>query len=239
MKLTHASKTASKTLLAGLALLGTLALTACNNGDDGSDTAGPRPEPAASASADSGQDGGSGSGSSGKGSGSAGSGSGSSGNGSEGTAAGTGSNENGEVGICRSDELEVTAADNTTDKEEGIVTVAFKNGGGRDCAINGYAGVDLRTADGDTMSVDRNGEQARREILKDGETAAFHITFPVNNSGGSGVRIAKLLVTPPNETKTVTVAWPAGSLPVGGEDASAGPKLSVGPVGKVSDSPAG
>ncbi|KUL58404.1 MULTISPECIES: DUF4232 domain-containing protein [unclassified Streptomyces] len=241
MKLTHASKTASKTLLAGLALLGTLALTACDNGDDGSDTAGPRPEPAASASADSGQDGGSGSGSSDKGSDSAGngsgSGSGSSGNGSEGTAAGTGSNENGEVGICRSDELEVTAADNTTGKEEGIVTVAFKNGGGRDCAINGYAGVDLRTADGDTMSVDRNGEQARREILKDGETAAFNITFPVNNSGGSGVRIAKLLVTPPNETKTVTVAWPAGSLPV--SDEASGPKLSVGPVGKVSDSPAG
>lgn len=239
MKLTHASKTASKTLLAGLALLGTLALTACDNGDDGSDTAGPRPEPAASASADSGQNGGSGS--SDKGSDSAGngsgSGSGSSGNGSEGTAAGTGSNENGEVGICRSDELEVTAADNTTGKEEGIVTVAFKNGGGRDCAINGYAGVDLRTADGDTMSVDRNGEQARREILKDGETAAFNITFPVNNSGGSGVRIAKLLVTPPNETKTVAVAWPAGSLPVSGE--ASGPKLSVGPVGKVSDSPAG
>ncbi|WP_369218245.1 DUF4232 domain-containing protein, partial [Streptomyces flavofungini] len=152
---------------------------------------------------------------------------------------GRGSNENGKTGICRSDELEVTAADNSTDDEEGIVTVAFKNGGGRDCAMKGYAGVDLRTSTGDTLSVDRNGEQPRAEVLKDGETAAFNITFPVNNSGGSGIRVTKLLVTPPNETKTVTIAWPAGTLPVAGEGGATGPKLSIAPVGKVSGSPAG
>ncbi|MBM7171394.1 DUF4232 domain-containing protein [Streptomyces sp. G44] len=229
-------KRTSKTLLAGLTLLSALSLTACN-GDDGSDassSAGPKPTAVSdSAGTDSGgTDSGGSSGSDGS---DGGSGSGSGG----GTTAGTGSDQDGKAGTCRSDELEVTAHDNSTDKTEGIVTVVFKNGGGRDCTINGYAGVGLKSATGDTLSVDRNGEQAHTAVLKNGESAAFNITFPVNNNGGSGVRIAKILVTPPNETKTVTIAWPAGSLPVSGEGTPSGPKLAIGPVGKVSDSPAG
>ncbi|MEU1018756.1 DUF4232 domain-containing protein [Streptomyces sp. NPDC005900] len=230
MKLTHLSKS----LLACLTLAGALALTACDN-DGTADAVGAPSGSKPTASAESGRDGGGGSGSGG----------GSSSSSSEGgetspdDSTGTDSTENKKTGICRSDELEVTAIDNSTDKTEGIVTVAFKNGGGRDCSISGYAGVDLETAAGDTLSVDRNGEQTHAEILKDGETAAFNITFPANTSGGSGVRITKILVTPPNETKTVTVDWPAGSLPVAGEGSSNGPKLAIGPVGKVSDSPAG
>lgn len=244
MKIAHASKT----LLAGLALLGSLSLTACN-GDEGTDAAGSNDSaPSASAGQDAGngtgsdtggaETGGSG-GSSDKGTGGSG-GSGGSGSGSDkGTVAGTGSNENGKVGICRSDELEVSAVDNTIGKE-GTVTVAFKNGGGRDCTINGFAGVDLKTAAGDTIAGKRNDDKPRSEVLKDGETAAFNIGFPVNDSGGSGVRVSKILVTPPNETKTVTVDWPAGSLPAENPDSQAltGP-IMLSPVGKVSDSPAG
>ncbi|SEE57824.1 DUF4232 domain-containing protein [Streptomyces sp. TLI_105] len=149
----------------------------------------------------------------------------------------TGDNSDGKVDICRTDELEVAAADNTTDKTEGVVTVSFKNSGGSNCRISGFAGVDLKTSLGDTFSVDRNGEQALPQILKEGETAAFNITFPVNNSGGSGVQPTDIVVTPPNETKHVTLKWPAGTLPVtDGEDSG---KLEISPVGKVSDSPAG
>ncbi|MFJ2774021.1 DUF4232 domain-containing protein [Streptomyces sp. NPDC087300] len=243
MKIKHASKT----LLAGLALLGSLSLTACN-GDDGTDASGSNDSvPSASAGQDAGSGNDSGSGSGGGGTGGKGEtggtgGSGSSGSGSgsdKGTVAGTGSNEGGKVGICRSDELEVSAVDNTIG-DEGTVTVAFKNGGGRDCTINGFAGVDLKTAAGDTMAGKRTDEKPRSEILKDGETAAFNIGFPVNDSGGSGVRVSNILVTPPNETKSVTVAWPAGSLPVENPDSQAlkGP-IMISPVGKVSDSPAG
>ncbi|MEU1329833.1 DUF4232 domain-containing protein [Streptomyces sp. NPDC005865] len=230
---------ATKTLLAGLALIGTLGLTACNGDDNGSsDAASQSSGGSAGVPANSsGGSGGSG-GSSGQKGGSGGSGNGGAGNDSgQGTAAGTGSNKGGKVDICRSDELEVSAIDNSTDKTEGVVTVQFKNGGGRDCSISGYAGVDLKTATGDTMSVDRNGEQTHPDILKDGESAAFNITFPANTSGGSGIRITNILVTPPNETKTVTVSWPAGTMPV--SDGSSGGKLSIGPVAKVSDSPAG
>ncbi|MBB4987544.1 DUF4232 domain-containing protein [Streptomyces nymphaeiformis] len=149
----------------------------------------------------------------------------------------TGDNSDGKVDICRTDELEVAAADNTTDKTEGVVTVSFKNSGGSNCRISGFAGVDLKTSLGDTFSVARNGEQALPQILKEGETAAFNITFPVNNSGGSGVQPTDIVVTPPNETKHVTLKWPAGTLPVtDGEDSG---KLEISPVGKVSDSPAG
>ncbi|MFF5287725.1 DUF4232 domain-containing protein [Streptomyces sp. NPDC013171] len=148
-----------------------------------------------------------------------------------------GDNSDGKVDICRTDELEVAAADNTTDKTEGVVTVSFKNSGGSNCRISGFAGVDLKTSLGDTFSVARNGEQALPQILKEGETAAFNITFPVNNSGGSGVQPTDIVVTPPNETKHVTLKWPAGTLPVtDGEDSG---KLEISPVGKVSDSPAG
>ncbi|MFI7321527.1 DUF4232 domain-containing protein [Streptomyces venezuelae] len=247
MKHTHATKT----LLAGLALISTLGLTACNGDDTGNTGAG---SPDSASSATTGGSGGSGGGSDqGSGGGTSGNTGGKeSGGGSQGKSggndsgqgtgagSGSGSDTDGKAGICRSDELEVSAVDNSTDKTEGVVTVQFKNGGGRDCTISGYAGVDLKTATGDTLSVERNGEKPSAGVLKDGESAAFNITFPVNNSGGSGVRVSKILVTPPNETKTVTIAWPAGSLPVDNPDApSGGPKLSISPVGTVSDSPAG
>ncbi|MEU7035421.1 DUF4232 domain-containing protein [Streptomyces sp. NPDC046237] len=231
MKLTHATKT----LLAGLTLVSTLTLTACS-GDDAATT---NAQPTGSAStAPSGSSAGTGpteaaTDTSGSG-GSSQSASKSSGGGNEsgeGTTAGTGSGGK-SAGICRSDELEVSAVDNTTDKVEGIVTVQLKNGGGRDCTIRGFAGVDLKTAAGDTLSVARNGDKPISGVLKDGESAAFNITFPLNTTGGTGVRVSKILVTPPNETKTITLNWPAGSLPVDNPDSPNRP-LQISPVGKV------
>ncbi|MFG2653160.1 DUF4232 domain-containing protein [Streptomyces sp. NPDC048436] len=232
-----------KAVAAVIGLVAALSLTACN----GDDNASADSKPSASASAEKDNGGGSDSTSGGTGSDTStgteeptsGGESASSGGGeaAEGTVAGTGDNSDGKVDICRTDELEVNATDNTTDKTEGVVTVVFKNGGGRDCTINGYAGVDLTASTGDTLSVDRNGESPVRGTLKDGESAAFNITFPYNNSGGSGVRINSLVVTPPNETKHVTLKWPAGTLPV--TDGESPVKLEISPVGKVSDSPAG
>ncbi|MGW6025121.1 DUF4232 domain-containing protein [Streptomyces sp. NPDC055214] len=219
-----------KAVAAVVGLVAALSLTACNGDDNASaDT-----KPSASAPAPD-------SDSAGKGDG------GGTGEAATGGGAGTDTDtdtdtddtnaDKAKTGICRTDELEVNATDNTTDKTEGVVTVVFKNGGGRDCTIKGYAGVDLTASTGDTLSVSRNGEQPMPGVLKDGESAAFNITFPYNNSGGSGVRITKLVVTPPNETKHVTLDWPAGTLPV--TDGEGAVKLEINPVGKVSDSPAG
>ncbi|GHB75834.1 hypothetical protein GCM10010306_082120 [Streptomyces umbrinus] len=223
MRLKNARRT---TLFATLGLAAALTLTACGGGDD--DTSGDTPSgaPSSSASAGATETGASDSGSSG------GSDAGATATGSAtGTGAGSGSGSDGKTSICRTDELEVNAADNTTDKKEGVVTVQLKNAGGRECSINGYAGVDLKAADGSTLSVERNGEPVYPAVLKNGDSAAFNITFPYNNSGGSGVRLTDILVTPPNETKYVRVAWPAGTLPV--TDGSSSGKLQIGPATRV------
>lgn len=230
-----------KAVAAVIGLVAALSLTACNGDDNAaadSKTTAPATSQDEGGSNGDGGNGGTGTGEASGGSEGSGSGKTSGGSGSaEGTAAGTGDNSDGKVDICRTDELEVNATDNTTDKTEGVVTVVFKNGGGRDCTIKGYAGVDLTASTGDTLSVERNGEQAVPGVLKDGESAAFNITFPYNNTGGSGVGITSLVVTPPNETKHVTLDWPAGTLPVSDDESAV--KLEINPVGIVSDSPAG
>lgn len=205
----------NKIALAALAVVAGLSLSACQNDDATSDSSAAASSPSAGGSE----------------SGSAKDSTGKDSEEGQGTVAGTGSNENGEIGECRTDELEVTATDSTIDgDEDGSVAVEFKNGGGRDCALSGYAGVDLKTNAG-SLSAERTGEQSPSVVLKNGESVFFGITYPINDSGGSGVRVTGLVVTPPNETKSVTLDWPgAASLPV--TDGSGTP-VRVGPIGSA------
>ncbi|MFE3150963.1 DUF4232 domain-containing protein [Streptomyces sp. NPDC059218] len=217
-----------KLTFAALAVAAGLSLTACQNGED--DLGQSAPPSASGAASTSGGSGSSGSGSDGSGS----DGSGSSGadqDGGKGTAAGTGSNANGKVGKCRTDELEITASDSTVGGDtEGTVAVELKNGGGRDCLLSGYAGVDLKTSEGPLSAV-RTGEKSTPMTLKDGKSVYFGVSYPVNDTGGTGVRITGLVVTPPDETKSVTLDWPGGaSLPV--TDGSGSP-VKVGPMGSA------
>ncbi|MEV3857889.1 DUF4232 domain-containing protein [Streptomyces sp. NPDC050095] len=231
MRTTSRSRKRTATIGAALTAVLALALTACNGDDDASGSTQASP----TASAD--QAGGTG------GADQAGQSAGASTGGSDQGAdtntgdTNTGDTSEGKVDLCRSGVLDATATNNTTDETNGVVTVTFKNVGSADCRISGFPGVDINTSLGDTFSVDRNGEQAVPQILKEGDTAAFNITYPVNNSGGSGVRLTDLVVTPPNEVEPFKLTWPAGTLAVtDGED---GGKMEVSPVGKVSDSPAG
>ncbi|MFE7041078.1 DUF4232 domain-containing protein [Streptomyces atratus] len=212
-----------KLTFAALAVVAGLSLTACQNGDEDMGQSAP-----SSASTASSTSGGSGSGGSDQDGGKDSAGKGS---GGHGTAAGTGSNENGKVGKCRTDELEITAMDSTIDGDtDGTVAVQLKNGGGRDCVLSGYAGVDLKTSSG-SLSAKRTGEKATPMTLKDGKSVYFGINYPINTSGGSGVRITGLVVTPPDETKSVTLDWPgADTLPV--TDGS-GSQVKVGPMGSA------
>ncbi|GAA2729264.1 DUF4232 domain-containing protein [Streptomyces nogalater] len=219
----------NKMTIAALAVVAGLSLTACQSGDGATSRSDSPAAPASSSPSDaSGSDASAQSaakGSAGKDSGGKDSG------GKQGTTAGTGSGTNGGVGKCRTDELEVKAMSNTVDGDpDGTVAVEFTNGGGRACALSGYAGVDLKTSAG-SLSAKRTGEQSSRVVLKDGESVAFGITYPVNDSGGSGVRITGLVVTPPDETKSVSLAWPgAATLPV--TDGSGSP-VKVGPIGSA------
>ncbi|QLJ02635.1 DUF4232 domain-containing protein [Streptomyces sp. NEAU-sy36] len=228
-----------KLTFAALAVAAGLSLTACQN-DDGGTTGQSDPSAASTASS---QDGGTGAGSgsgqgggaqSSDGAGSAGNGSAGKGSSVQGTAAGSGSGAAGGTGKaawCRTDELEITAVDDTIDGDpDRTVAVTMKNHGGRDCTISGYAGVDLKLREG-TLSAQRTGEKAASSILKNGQSIAFGIHYPSNDTGGSGVRVTGLLVTPPNETRTVTLKWPgAATLPVTDETTS---RVTVGPVGSA------
>ncbi|MFZ4154381.1 DUF4232 domain-containing protein [Streptomyces pseudogriseolus] len=202
---------ATKLTIAALAVVAGLSLTACQNEDVAAG-----PEPAASAPTANGDDTEQGEDQK---------------QDQEGTTAGTGSNEDGKVADCRTDELEVTASDVTIEGDTvGTVAVEFTNGGGRDCTLTGYAGVGLKTKAG-PLSAERTGEEAPSVVLKDGKSVWFAVTYPVNDSGGSGVRVTGLVVTPPNETKSVTLDWPGGSsLPV--TDGSGTP-VKVGPIGSA------
>ncbi|MFH9435767.1 DUF4232 domain-containing protein [Streptomyces rochei] len=222
-----------KLTIAAMALAAGLSLTACQNDDDGTDR-GAAP-PAASAASSTGGSGSTGSdqqgGTDADGKSPAGTG-GSDGTTATGGSGGSGgSGENGKAAKCRTDELEITAIDATVGGDDrGTVAVDLKNGGGRDCSLAGHAGVDLKTDSG-TLSAERTGEPAPSVVLKDGERITFGITYPINDSGGSGVRITGLVVTPPDETKSVTLDWPGGAtLPV--TDGSGTP-VQVGPLGSA------
>ncbi|WP_435251918.1 DUF4232 domain-containing protein [Streptomyces tendae] len=220
-----------KLTLAAMALAAGLSLTACQNDDGGSDQGAAPPASSAASSSNGGsgsagsdqQDGSDSAGKSPNGTG------GSDGTGGSGGTGGAG--EDGKAAKCSTDELEITAIDATVGGDaEGTVAVDLKNGGGRDCSLAGYAGVDLKTNSG-TVSAERTGDPAPRIVLGDGETVTFGITYPINDSGGSGVRITGLVVTPPDETKSVTLDWPGGSsLPV--TDGSGTP-VRVGPLGSA------
>ncbi|MFG3133966.1 DUF4232 domain-containing protein [Streptomyces tendae] len=235
-----------KLTLAAMALAAGLSLTACQNDDGGSDQGAAPPASSTASSSNGGsdsagsdqQDGSDSAGKSPNGTGGTGGTGGSGGTGGTGGSGGTdgtggsgGAGEDGEAAKCSTDELEITAIDATVGGDaEGTVAVDLKNGGGRDCSLAGYAGVDLKTNSG-TVSAERTGDPAPRIVLGDGETVTFGITYPINDSGGSGVRITGLVVTPPDETKSVTLDWPGGSsLPV--TDGSGTP-VRVGPLGSA------
>ncbi|MFJ3233719.1 DUF4232 domain-containing protein [Streptomyces sp. NPDC086787] len=235
-----------KAFLVSAALVGgAMLMTACQDSDSGA-TKGSSSAPSAGTAADSsGSSTTGGSQSGGKdtagtdsvgtsGGNSGGQGTGGKSAGGQGTAAGSGSSQSGKGGKggkCRTDDLKITAIDSTISGDpNGTVAVEFKNISGRDCAMSGYAGVDLKTNAG-PLSAKRTGEKAGSMILKSGKSVAFGINYPINKSGGSGVRVTGLLVTPPNETKTVTLNWPgAGTLPA--TDGTGSP-VKVGPIGSA------
>ncbi|MFF0835023.1 MULTISPECIES: DUF4232 domain-containing protein [unclassified Streptomyces] len=225
-----------KLTLAALAVAASLSLTACQ-GDDGGTTGQSDPSAASTASSPDGgkgADGGSGQGGGAQDSDSAGKGSAGESASAQGTATSSGSGAAGGTGKaarCRTDELEITAVDSTIDGDpDRTVAVTMRNHGGHDCTISGYAGVDLKLREG-SLSAKRTGEKATSAVLKNGQSIAFGIHYPSNDSGGSGVRVTGLQVTPPNETRTVTLKWPgAATLPVTDDTAS---QVTVGPVGSA------
>lgn len=215
-----------KLTFAALAVAATLSLTACNDEDltgQGDPSAASTVSPSGGSGAKTSE--GSSSGSQDD------AGKGSSGQQDSGSEADSGSVGDAGVTNCLTDDLNISASDGTISGDsEGTVVVEFNNVGGQDCLLSAYAGVDLKTSAG-SLSAERTGQQADATILKDGESIFFGVTYPMNDSGGSGVSVSALLVTPPNETKSFSIEWPSSNtLPV--TDGS-GSSVKVGPMGSA------
>ena len=160
-------------------------------------------------------------GSTGSGSGSTGSGSGSTG-GAPGAAPG--------AALCTTAHLAFGIGPDSGPQSVGDTTAAevvkLTNRGSASCAMRGFPGVDLKTNAG-TLSVPRSGKAPQLVTLAPGASALFDINYTVNNTGGSGVRVETMVITPPNETHSSTLAWDQGTLPV--TDGS-GSFITVDPV---------
>lgn len=219
---------ARKLTFAAVALAAGLSLTACQNDDDAVGQADPSSGSSASAASSSG--GGSDSGGTDQDGGKESPAPDSAGSATGGNGSGSGSGAKG--GKCTTDGLKITAMDTFIDGDDGgSVAVGLTNTSGADCVISGFAGVDLKTNAG-TISATRKGDPADPYTLKNGKEIDFNVSYPLNETGGSGVRITGLVVTPPNETKSVTLDWPGkSSLPAG--DSGNGDQVLVGPIGSA------
>lgn len=110
---------------------------------------------------------------------------------------------------------------------EGDLMVVMKNTGDA-CSLKGFPGVDLKADDGPGgISARRSDRPAPTVALGNGDETRFTLHTPRNDTGGSGLDIVSIVVTPPNEThsKTLPVSL---NLPVSDSTES---KVTVDPVG--------
>jgi hypothetical protein len=201
---------------AALTAAAAFSLTACDDTDTAATGAGPAASGTASSSGAQGGNAQPGNGKSGSHTGPsrAGSGSGASKSGGKGT-------------FCRTSDL-VMEADNSSHGTDGEITVQMTNKGGGTCSATGFAGVDLKDADHTSAPIQRGGEQPRITDLKPGDTATFSISYTVDHSGSGLAKPTNIIVTPPNETHSVSLKWPADAQKLAGPYDD---KIRVHPVG--------
>ncbi|MEW1667328.1 DUF4232 domain-containing protein [Streptomyces albidoflavus] len=205
---------AQKITLATLALVTGLTLTACQ----GDDTAASTDDAAPAASSPAGEDGGAGKET------------------AEETAAASGGDTasdapegsgGGQIntGPCKTANLDISGAHGMG---EGTIHIAFKNTGDA-CYLKGFPGVDLKADSGPgSINANRSDLATPSVVLKTGESTRATLHYPANHSGGSGVDITLLEITPPEETHSKTVPTKI-NVPV--SDHSTSDEVIIDPVG--------
>ncbi|WP_329432834.1 DUF4232 domain-containing protein [Streptomyces sp. NBC_01280] len=200
--------------LAAIGVAATLSLTACGGADSGKDSSSKGSSSSSSSSSNGGSKSVGGSGSDGSGSG-----------GSQASNAKAGSGENtkeeasangatktgSKVTFCKTQDLAIDATDAAPDEESGRINITMINRGSTTCSATGFAGVDIKDADHTSSPIERGQAQPRVTILKPGDAAVFDLAYDIDNTGNSLATPTDILVTPPNETHTVSLKWPAGA----------------------------
>ncbi|MFF8491489.1 DUF4232 domain-containing protein [Streptomyces albidoflavus] len=205
---------AQKITLATLALVTGLTLTACQ----GDDTAASTDDAAPAASSPAGDDGGAGKET------------------AEETAAASGGDTASEApegsgggqintGPCKTANLDISGAHGMG---EGTLHIAFKNTGDA-CYLKGFPGVDLKADSGPgSINANRSDLATPSVVLKTGESTRATLHYPANHSGGSGVDITLLEITPPEETHSKRIPTKI-NVPV--SDSSTSDEVIIDPVG--------
>ncbi|MCA1272569.1 DUF4232 domain-containing protein [Streptomyces rubiginosohelvolus] len=137
----------------------------------------------------------------------------------------------GKIERCHTDDLTIKASDATIgDDPTKAVAVELRNTSDRSCSIKGFAGVNLLSSEG-AIPATRRDQKDDGTTLKAGEPTFFGIFYKGNDSGGSGVKIKGLVVTPPDEKKSVTLKWPGEpSLPITDSPETT---VEIGPMGSI------
>ncbi|MEV6423465.1 DUF4232 domain-containing protein [Streptomyces sp. NPDC051662] len=198
--------------LAALGVAATLSLTACGNGGSGKDSS--SSVSSSSSSSSSSSDGSSKSeGGSGSGGSEASNAKSSSGEDTEArVGAANGATETGgQVKFCKTEDLAIDARDAAPDEVSGRIDITMINRGSTTCSATGFAGVDIKDADNTSNPIERGQAQPRITTLKPGDAAVFNLAYDIDNSGDSLSDPTNIEVTPPNETHTVSLNWPAGA----------------------------
>ncbi|MGO4463033.1 DUF4232 domain-containing protein [Streptomyces sp. M-16] len=197
--------------LAAFGLAAALSLTACNNGEDSAQAPAAKDPSASSSSSPGGgpsPDSRPGSGGAQAGSAKPGSGAGSS---SSSGAVNGGAESGGTMAFCKTADLAVEATNAAPDQSSGRINITMVNRGSGTCSATGFAGVDIKDADHTSNPVARGQAQPRVTTLKPGDAAVFDLAYTIDGSGKSLAHPTDILVTPPNETHTVSLKWPAGA----------------------------
>ncbi|MGY1436765.1 DUF4232 domain-containing protein [Streptomyces reniochalinae] len=214
---------AKKLTLAALALAAGLSMTACQQDEDSNASA--NVADSSSSSSSSGTSGGSGGNSGGGDGGTSGGSASSSDNDTAATdAPGSGGGKI-TTGACKTANLDFRSSHGMG---EGDIVVTMKNTGGDACSLKGFPGVDLKSQDaGRPLNAKRSDLESPIVNLQSGDETRFTLHYPPNNTGGSGVDVSTMVVTPPNETHSKSLPVSI-NLPV---EESADQKVTVDPVG--------
>ncbi|MFJ4714095.1 DUF4232 domain-containing protein [Streptomyces sp. NPDC088785] len=207
------------TALAAVSLAAALSLTACGGDGSGTDASAAKGSSSSASSSSKGSatstdrtDRSTGSSSSGSDATSSdGSGSASGQGAGIGTAAKGATRTSSRIAFCRTADLAIDAVDAAPDKNSGRIDITMVNRGSTTCSATGFAGVDIKDADHTSNPIGRGPAQPRITTLKPGDAAVFDLAYTIDGSGDSLSSPTDILVTPPNETHTVTLDWPAGA----------------------------
>jgi len=122
----------------------------------------------------------------------------------------------GKVTFCKTEDLAIDAVDASPDTTEGRINITMVNRGAATCSATGFAGVDIKDADHTSNPIERGSAQPRVTTLEPGDAAVFDLAYTIDNSGDSLSNPTGIIVTPPNETHSVTLKWPAGAPGING-----------------------